>query len=115
MDELTIQTIGGYTVIEFGMPSLMDPPKLEEIAARLYHLVDAEDRRWIVLDLEKVQYISSQFVGIILALNKKLSALPNSKLVLCGVCPRLAELLRIMRLDKILTVRHSQKEATADR
>jgi anti-anti-sigma factor len=65
----------------------------------------------MILDFEKVQYLSSQAIGIVLTLNKKLGALPHSKLVLCGVGPRLMELLKITRLDRLLTVKPTQREA----
>jgi anti-anti-sigma factor len=115
MDGLTIQPLGAYTVVEFHTTSLMDPLKLEEIADVLYHIVDAQDKRWIVLDFEKVEYISSQFVGVLLTVHKKLSKLPKSRLVVCGVGPRLTELLKITRLDKILTIKPTQTDAVADR
>lgn len=100
-----------YTVIEFRTPSLMDPVELENIGQGLYRLIDAEDKRKLILDFEKVEYLSSQAIGIILTMNKKLAGLPHSKLVLCGVGPRLMELLKITRLDRLLTVKPSQKEA----
>ena len=100
-----------FMVIEFRTPSLMDSVQLEEIAKSLYRLVDEEDQRRIVMDFEKVTYLSSQAIGIVLQMNKKLSALKNSKLVLCGVGARLMELIKITRIDKILTIKHSQKEA----
>ena len=106
-----VQPIDKFTVVEFKTPSLMDPIILEEIGQELYRLVDAEDRRRLILDFEKVQYLSSQAIGIVLTLNKKLSALKNSKFVLCGVGPKLLELLKITRLDRILTIKPSQKEA----
>jgi len=106
-----VQQVEKFTVIEFRNPSLMDPVELEQIGQRLYHLIDAEDRRRIVLDFEKVQYLSSQAIGIILTMNKKLSQLPHSKLVLCGIGPRLQELLKITRLDRLLTIKPSQREA----
>lgn len=67
----------------------------------------------MILDFEKVQYLSSQAIGILLTMKKKIDALPNSQLVLCGIGARLAELLRITRLDKMLTIKPSQKEAMA--
>lgn len=106
-----LQQINDYTVVEFRNASLMDPAELERIGQELYRLVDAEDKRKIVLDMEKVQYLSSQAIGIVLTLYKKLGALKNSKLVLCGVGPRLAELLKITRLDRMLTIKPTQKEA----
>jgi anti-sigma B factor antagonist len=107
----TVQPIEKFTVVEFKTPSLMDPLMLEEIGQELYRLVDEEDKRRLILDFEKVQYLSSQAIGIVLTLNKKLSALKSSKFVLCGVGPKLLELLKITRLDRILTVKPSQKEA----
>lgn len=106
-----VQQIEKFTVVEFRQPSLMDPVVLEHIGKSLYHLVDAEDKRKIILDFEKVQFLSSQAIGIVLTMNKKLVALPHSKLVLCGVGEKLMQLIKITRLDKILTIKPTQKEA----
>src|SRR5215204_1125787 len=79
------QQIGDYTVIEFVTASLMDPIVLENCGQALYKIIDEEDKRKIIMDFEKVQYLSSQAIGIVLAMHKKLNALKNSKLVLCSV------------------------------
>lgn len=115
MEGITTQEVGRYMVIEFHTPSLMDPVKLTEMGESLYRLVDLEDRRCLILDFEQVQYVSSQFVGILMMLHKKLSKLPKSRLILCSLGPRIAELLRITNLNKVLEIRPSQKEAIADR
>ena len=107
----TTQVVEKYTVVEFRTQSLMDPIVLEDIGRSLYRLVDEEDRRMLVLDFERVTYLSSQAIGIILTLNKKLTALKNQSFVLCGVGPKLLELLKITRLDKVLKVVPTQKEA----
>lgn len=106
-----LQQINQYTVVEFRNASLMDPVELEQIGQSLYKLVDEQDKRKIVLDMEKVQYLSSQAIGVVLTLYKKLGALKNSKLILCGVGPKLAELLKITRLDRMLVIKPTQKEA----
>ena len=107
----TVQMIEKFCVVEFRTPSLMDPIELENIAKSLYRLVDEEDKRRVILDFEKVTYLSSQAIGIVLTMNNKLSKLPHSKLVLCGVGSRLMELVKITRLDRILTIKPSQREA----
>lgn len=107
----TVQRVEKFTVVEFRTPSLMDPVELEHIGHNLYRLIDEEDRRRIVLDFEKVQYLSSQAIGIVLTMQRKLAALPNSTLVLCGVGPKLMELLKITRLDRLLTIKATQREA----
>ena len=108
---LTIQQIEKYTVVEFRTASLMDPTVLESLAEAIYRLVDAEDHRMMILDFEKVEFLSSQAIGIVLTLNKKLAALPHTSLVLCGVGPRLMQLIKITRLDKVLAIKPTQKEA----
>ncbi len=107
----TTQKVEKYVVVEFQKPSLMDPVELEGIGQSLYRLVDQEDHRRIILDFEKVQFLSSQAIGIVLTMNKKLSPLKNSKLILCGVGPKLMELLKITRLDRLLTIKPTQREA----
>jgi len=104
-----LQQIGSYTVVEFRVASLMDPLQLQQIGEELYPLVDQQDRRLLVLDFEPVQFLSSQAIGIVLTLHKKLAAI-GGKLILCGVGPRLMELLRITRLDRLLLIKPTQKE-----
>ena len=107
----TVQKVEKYSVIEFRTNSLMNPSELESIATDLYRLVDEEDRRYLVLDFENVKYLSSQAIGIVLTLHKKLSQLGKSSFVLCGVGPTLMQLLKITRLDRVLKIKPSQKEA----
>ena len=102
---------GKYTVVEFTTPSLMDPNVLEQTAQALYKIIDDEDQRKIVMDFGKVQYMSSQAIGIVLAMHKKLNSLADSKLVLCAVGPKLMDLIKLTRLDRLLTIKGTQKEA----
>lgn len=109
--DITVQQVEKWTVVEFRRPSLMDPIELERLGQQLYHLVDAQDRRRVILDFSRVQFLSSQAIGVLLTTKKKLDALPRSQLILCGIGPRLQELLKITRLDRVLTIKPSQKEA----
>jgi anti-anti-sigma factor len=107
----TVTQIDRFTIVELRTPSLMDPMLLATIGEKLYYLVDQEDRRQLVLDFERVEYISSQTIGILISLQKKISALPHGVMVMCGVGPRLMELMHITRLDKKLTIRKDQEHA----
>lgn len=111
MSQMTIQQYEEATLVEFTTPSLMDPMELEQMASALYKLADELDKKQIVLDFEKVEYLASQAIGILVALNKKMSAMKKGQLVLCGVGARLMELLRITRLDRVLSIKPTQKDA----
>ena len=106
-----INRVEPWTVVEFRTPSLMDPIVLEATGQALYRLIDEQDMRLIILDFSAVQYISSQAIGIVLTMNKKLSALKRSRLVLCGVGEKLMQLIKITRLDRLLTIKPTQHEA----
>ena len=106
-----VEKIEKWTIIQFRLNSLMDPVVLEDLAHKLYPIIDEQDQRRIVLDFERVEFLSSQAIGIVLTIKKKLSTLPGGKLVLCGVGARLAELLKITRLDKMLIIKPTQREA----
>ena len=108
---ITVQPIEKYTVVEFRTASLMDPVVLDNLGQAIYRLVDVEDRRQMVLDFEQVKFLSSQAIGIILTVKKKLDKLPHGILVLCGVGPTLMQLIKITQLDRVLTIKPSQKEA----
>jgi anti-sigma B factor antagonist len=114
-DFYTVRQSGKHTVVDFQTPSLMNPQDLERIGSSLFRIIDEEKRDRLVLDFTKVKYLSSQAIGIILTLNKKLSGASagGDKLVLCGVGPQLLQLLKITRLDRILTIKDTQKEAVA--
>lgn len=57
--------------------------------------------------------ITTQQVGpfMVMGMRSRLSKLKTSKLVLCGVGPRLMELIKLTRLDRLLTIKPSQREA----
>lgn len=115
MDDLyRLRHSGKHTVVEFRTPTLINPTEVERVRADLVRLVDEEKRTHVVLDFRKVQFFSSQVIGIILTLNKKLTGATGgtaNTFVLCGVGPQLIELLKISRLDRILTIKANQKEA----
>jgi len=109
----TVEDVGGRVVVTFTTDALTNPVELERIGHKLYVLADqtlrSPDGRGVVLDFQKVRYFASQAVGILLTLNKKLGRGPA--FTLCGVGPALTQLLRITRLDQVLTVAANRDEA----
>lgn len=97
----------GYTIVNFTTESLMNPLELEAIGQAIYQLVDTTKPDKLLLDFHRVKYLSSQAVGIILTVNKKISQKKGASLTLCGVGPALLQLLKITRLDKILTIKQT--------
>ncbi len=111
-DFYTVRQSGIHTVVEFQTASLMNPHDLERVGSSLFRMADEEKRRSIVLDFTKVKYLSSQAIGVVLTLNKKLTG--GGSLVLCGVGPQLMQLLRITRLDRILSIKPTLQDVLGE-
>jgi anti-sigma B factor antagonist len=109
-DDFAIEQDGSATVVVFNGPTLMNLAELERIQRRLEALVD-EGMRAVVLDFDKVEFMSSQGIGIILALNKKLKSSRGTGMAICGLTPRLLDLFKITRLEKVLKLMPSRTEA----
>ena len=117
MDDIyKLRQYGRHTVVAFQTPSLVNAADVERLRAALIRLVDQDKPPHLVLDFRRVQFLSSQVIGILLTLNKKLigRAVDATPLVLCGVGPQLIELLKISRLDRILTIKPTRKEAISE-
>ncbi|QOV88619.1 STAS domain-containing protein [Humisphaera borealis] len=106
----TERTEKGYSIVDFTTESLMNPLELESIGQALYRLVDSTKPQKLLLNFQKVKYLSSQAVGIILTLNKKVGQTKGASITLCGVGPSLLQLLKITRLDKILSIKPTAAE-----
>ena len=108
----TTERVGDVMVVEFRTTSLMNPAELEKLSTALYELVDDEgEPRRLLIDFTRVKYLSSQAIGIVITLHKKISQREGGQLMLCGVGPSLSNLLKITRLDRILRITATQEEA----
>ena len=101
---------GKYTVASFDTPTLMNVTDVDRVRGDLLRLVREGKRSHLVLDFTGVQFISSQLIGILVSLHKELTA-AGGTLTLCGLSAKLLELIKITRLDRILSIKASGAEA----
>jgi len=118
-DVYKLREYGKQTAVVFQTSSLMNQNDVERVKGDLLRMVDGEKRTRLILDFEPVQFISSQLIGVLLSLHKRVtaskSADPGAQLVLCGLCPQLLELLKITRLDRLLTIKPTRRDAIVER
>ena len=118
MDDLyAVRQYDEQTLVFFRNSSLMNPADIERVRSGLLHMVEEEKRTHLVLDFHRVQFISSPVIGILLTLHKRFASPPaagakgGASLVLCGVGQRLLDLLKISKLDRLLTIKPTRKDA----
>lgn len=92
---------GSWMVVRLRESSLMDPAVIEALGAHVDKQL-SDGHTSLVLDFQQVQYISSNMIGVLVG--ARLSVIrAGGRLVLAGLNPRLRELLKITRMEKMFT------------
>lgn len=97
---LLIHAIRDVTVVTFVETHIRDLPQIEQIGTELYDLVDNRAVRKLILDFSKVQILSSQALGVLITLQKKMAA-AKGKISLCSLKKELARVFDIAQLGKV--------------
>lgn len=98
--KIVIQKLWDVTVVDFQEARLLEAHQIEAIGTALYELTDKMDRKKIILDFGKVQFLASAAIGMLMTLHKKSSAIKGT-FVIAGLKPELMKVFEIMRLTKI--------------
>ena len=99
---MSVARRGDWVVLRPKEAGLMDPVVIDLLGDRLKALVAGGEAN-LILDFKHVQYISSSMIGTLVA--ARTAALgAGGKMALAGLNDRLAQLLKITRLDKMFDV-----------
>lgn len=107
---LVVSQIQDVTIVSFNDSSILETSTVEAIAKELYVIVDEQARKKIILDFHMVKFLSSQMLGVLIALHKK-SADISGKTIICGLKPELHKVFKITKLDKLLNFAPSEEQA----
>lgn len=108
---LTVDQAGGATVVRLIDERMVGDEAIHEVRDQLYALVGPSTR--LVLDLGAVRGYSSEFLGNLLGLNRRLIAAGGS-LRLCELGPELRDAIGILHLDRIFVISPTVEAALAD-
>lgn len=107
---LLIQRIGDVTVASLQESRLLDSRQLDALGLELYRLVDNMDRKKLVLDCTKVQFLASAAISVFLNLQRKSAAIKGT-LIVCGMRKELKQVFEITKLTKLFKFAADEKEA----
>jgi anti-anti-sigma factor len=80
-----------------------DQAKLMEVRQLLLDEANHDGPPCLILDLSEVRHFGASFAGILVETSNQLKK-QNRRLALCGLNPVCAELIQILRFDKVLDV-----------
>jgi anti-anti-sigma factor len=105
-----VEDVGDITVVNLIDRKILDEKNLEIIESQLFSLVDESGRRQILVSFINVEYISSQGLGVLIRLQKKLQSV-GGKLSLCDINPVIHEVFEITALNKFFAIFEDEENA----
>ena len=109
---LDVSEIGDVTVVRLRDQRITEDRKIEQLAQELFDLVDAEDRRKLLVSLSAVDFLSSAALGKLITLDKKTTA-RGGVLKLSNICPDLSQVFSVTRLDRLFDIEKDEAHALA--
>ena len=108
---LKLWKTGGLAVADLrGTEALFDEEELNVLGQQLYGLVD--DGEVVLINLRDVQHLSSGVLARLAVLHGRLKR-AQGRLLICGICPSLRDVLRQCRLDQVFEISSGDAEAVA--
>ncbi len=108
----TLDEHGDVLVVHFKSRLLNDEENIEQLGQELFALVEQSNWLKLVLDLAKVDYLTSSVLGKLITLHRKLHR-SQGKMVLIGLTEGVDAILRTSKLLTYFAVADSRDAAIA--
>jgi anti-sigma B factor antagonist len=109
---ITVDTRGDYTIIGFRDVDILDQINIHEMGAEMYAVVENSPGIKLIVDFDKVQFLSSSALGKLITLKRKVEE-ASGTLKMCRIKPEILEVFRITKLDTIFDIYPSLEKAMA--
>ncbi len=96
---ITVNTDDGVSTVGFVLTDLTDEENIELLGHELFTLVDQIGCRKMILNMDKVRYMTSSVLGKLISLHRKLHR-NEGRLIICNIGKELDEIMSTSRLNQ---------------
>jgi anti-sigma B factor antagonist len=107
---LRVRTVERTAVVRFEDAEILFEEHAVHTVGRELHRLIEEGHTRLVVNFAGVRYLSSEVLGILAGLQRKVDPARGS-LVLCGLDPLLRDMMRIAHLDRVFDICGDEAEA----
>ena len=97
-------------VVGFSDSKILDDARIQQLGKELVEQAAAAQGGKMVLNFDGVSFMSSAMIGKLVLLNKKCKQ-DDVVLKLCNISPNVAEVFKIMRLNKVFDIYKDEEKA----
>src|SRR3984957_899997 len=112
MSSFTTHAESDVLVVQFETPAGLNDFRNNALRDALYELVQTRSEPHFAVDLQKVDYLSSSGVAILVGLKRRVES-RGGKIVIYHVQPIVRDLLAVMKLDRFFLIADDENKALA--
>lgn len=107
---IEVEQVGDVTVVTLTDKRILEESQIEQIGDELFHVVDDEGKRKLLIQWKKVECMSGLFLGELITLNKKIRSI-SGQLKLCRIKAEIYEVFEMTKLNKVFKIHATEEEA----
>lgn len=109
---LHVNEVGDVTVVRFRDNKIIEDINIQELGQELFHLIEAQNRKKLLLNFASVDFLSSAALGKLITLDKKVKA-TGGQLKLSNIRPEIYEVFAITKLNRLFDIKDDEVDALA--
>ena len=104
--------VADVSIVNFVDRKILDEANIQELGRELFHLVEEEQRKKLLLNFSNVEFLSSAALGKLITLDKKVKK-AGGQLKLSNIRPEIYEVFAITRLNRLFDIKDDEADALA--
>lgn len=110
---ISVEYAENATIITFTDERILEERDIQALHESVMSVVEQAERINLILDFHNVRFLSSAVLGLLIRVSKKVYE-RQGRLRLCNIDPRIYEIFRITRLNKVFDIHKDLESATKD-
>lgn len=107
---LSIEFHGQVAVATLTDEKILEETQLQGLEGSFMPLIEQNPGIQLIIDFEQVRFLTSSVLGLLIRISKKIYE-TEGKLRLCSITPKILEVFKITRLDRIFEIYPDVDEA----
>jgi anti-sigma B factor antagonist len=100
---ISVQYEKNATIVTFLNEKILEEKDINSLRESIMAVIEQSDQINMILDFSNVKFLSSAVLGLLLRISKKIYE-RDSHLRLCNINPKIYEIFKITRLNKIFEI-----------
>ncbi len=110
---ISVEYVENATIVTFTEERILEERDIKSLQESIMSLVEQSEKMNLILDFCNVRFLSSAVLGLLIRISKKIYE-RDGALRLCNINPKIYEVFKITRLNRIFDIYQDLESATKD-